>query len=151
MVTFIGNCSAKLDDKGRVVFPSPLKSLMPPSGDMRFVLKKNLFKDCLDMFTFEEWERQSSEMYGKLNIMFNKDHDSLWSEFWRESAVVKPDEKLGRITIPRKLLGSIGITKEVVFAGCGYKIEIWAEDKYEYERVSHDKLLEIAAKLSENR
>ena len=137
MVTFIGNCSAKLDDKGRVVFPSPLKSLMPPSGDMRFVLKKNLFK--------------SSEMYGKLNIMFNKDHDSLWSEFWRESAVVKPDEKLGRITIPRKLLESIGITKEVVFAGCGYKIEIWAEDKYESERVSHDKLLEIAAKLSENR
>ena len=113
--------------------------------------KKNLFKDCLDMFTFEEWERQSSEMYGKLNIMFNKDHDSLWSEFWRESAVVRPDEKLGRITIPRKLLESIGITKEVVFAGCGYKIEIWAEDRYESGRVSHDKLLEIAAKLSENR
>jgi len=150
MTAFIGKYSAKTDDKGRLVFPSAFKGLMPADGDMRLVVKKNLFADCLDMFTFSEWERQSQEMYGKLNVMFNSEHALLWREFMRDSAVVEPDGKLGRINIPGELLESIGITKEVVFSGSGYKIEIWAKERYEASEVSREKLLEIAGKLSEN-
>ena len=54
MITFIGEYSGKIDDKGRVVFPSPFKSLMPSEGDQRFVIKKDIFADCLEMYTFEE-------------------------------------------------------------------------------------------------
>lgn len=150
MTAFIGKYSAKIDDKGRIVFPAAFKGLMPAEGDMRFVVKKNLFADCLDMFTFSEWERQSQEMYGKLNVMFNSEHATLWREFMRDSAVVEPDGKLGRISIPSEMLQSIGITKEVVFSGNGYKVEIWAKERYEASAVPRERLLEIAGKLSEN-
>ena len=79
MVTFIGEYSGKIDDKGRVVFPSPFKSLMPSEGDQRLVVKKDIFEDCLEMYTFEEWERQSEEVKSKLNF-FNRAHAAFWKE-----------------------------------------------------------------------
>ena len=48
MVTFIGKYSSKVDDKGRMVFPAPLKGSVPPGSDMRFVIKKSLYDDCLE-------------------------------------------------------------------------------------------------------
>lgn len=148
MITFIGEYSAKLDDKCRVVFPAPFKSLMPTDGDMRFVVKKDIFEDCLEMYTFEEWERQSQEVKSKLNF-FNRSHASFWREYMRDRAIVEPDSKLGRISIPRKLLESIGVTKEIVFSGSDYKIEIWAKEKYEASAISNEEFLNIAGQLSQ--
>lgn len=148
MITFIGEYSAKLDDKGRVVFPAPFKSLMPTDGDMRFVIKKDIFEDCLEMFTFEEWERQSQEVKSKLNF-FNRSHAAFWREYMRDRAIVEPDSKLGRITIPKKLLESIGVRKEIVFSGSDYKIEIWANEKYEASAISNEEFLNIAGQLSQ--
>ncbi|MDD7456776.1 MAG: protein mraZ [Bacteroidales bacterium] len=150
MITFIGEYSAKLDDKCRVVFPAPFKSLMPTDGDMRFVIKKDIFEDCLEMYTFEEWERQSQEVKSKLNF-FNRSHASFWREYMRDRAIVEPDSKLGRISIPRKLLESIGVTKEIVFSGSDYKIEIWAKEKYEASAISNEEFLNIAGQLSQER
>ena len=148
MITFIGEYSAKLDDKCRVVFPAPFKSLMPSDRDMRFVIKKDIFEDCLEMYTFEEWERQSQEVKSKLNF-FNRSHASFWREYMRDRAIVEPDSKLGRISIPRKLLESIGVTKEIVFSGSDYKIEIWAKEKYEASAISNEEFLNIAGQLSQ--
>lgn len=148
MITFIGEYSAKLDDKCRVVFPAPFKSLMPTDGDMRFVIKKDIFEDCLEMYTFEEWERQSQEVKSKLNL-FNRSHASFWREYMRDRAIVEPDSKLGRISIPRKLLESIGVTKEIVFSGSDYKIEIWTKEKYEASAISNEEFLNIAGQLSQ--
>ena len=150
MITFIGEYTARIDDKGRVVFPSPLKSLMDAGGDMRFVVKKDIFTSCLEMYTFEEWERQSEKVKSKLNI-FNRAHAAFWREYMRDRAIVEPDAKLGRLSIPKKLLESIGVTKEVVFSGNDYKIEIWAKEKYEAARISNEEFLNIAGQLSQER
>ena len=150
MITFIGEYSAKIDDKGRVVFPSPFKSLIPAEGDARFVVKKDIFEDCLEMYTFEEWERQSEEVKSKLNF-FNRAHAAFWREYMRNRAIVEPDAKLGRISIPKKLLESIGVTKEVVFSGNDYKIEIWAKERYEASEISNEEFLNIAGQLSQQR
>lgn len=150
MITFIGEYGAKLDDKGRVVFPSPFKSLMPADGDMRFVIRKDIFEDCLEMFTFEEWQRRSEEVKSKLDL-FNKEHAVFWREYMRNRAIVEPDGKLGRISIPRKLLETIGVTKEVVFSGNDYKIEIWSKEKYEASEISNAEYIAIAGRLSQQR
>ena len=150
MITFIGEYTSKIDDKGRVVFPAPFKSLMDPEGDKRFVLKKDIFSPCLEMYTFEEWERQSEQVKSKLNI-FNRAHAAFWREYMRNRAVVEPDARLGRISIPKKLLESIGVTKEVVFSGNDYKIEIWAKEQYEASAISNDEFLNIAGQLSQER
>jgi MraZ protein len=147
MITFIGEYTARIDDKGRVVFPSPLKSLMDAGGDMRFVLKKDIFSDCLQMFTFEEWERQSGEVKSKLNF-FNRAHAAFWREYMRDCVMVEPDAKLGRIMIPRYLLDAIGVKKDVAFSGINYKIEIWAEEKYQSSQISKEQYVAIAKSLS---
>ena len=148
MVKFIGEHIARIDDKGRVVFPAALKSMVPDGADMRFVVKKDIFEDCLEMFTFEEWERRSEEVKSKLNF-FNREHAMFWREYMRNRAIVEPDAKVGRITIPVKLLEAIGVMKEVVFSGNDHKIEIWAKEKYEESAISNEEYIAIAGKLSQ--
>ena len=114
MVKFIGEYSGKIDDKGRMIFPSAFKNLLSDEGDMRFVVKKDIYEDCLEMYTFSEWERQSEVLKSKLNFL-NRDHSAFWRKYMRDRAVVEPDSKLGRISIPKRLLESIGAEKEVVF------------------------------------
>jgi len=65
---FIGEHIAKLDDKGRIVFPSSLKALAKREGEakLRFVLKKDLFSHCLEIYTYEEWELQSEAVKARL-------------------------------------------------------------------------------------
>ena len=150
MVKFIGEYTAKVDDKGRIVFPAALKSRMGADDPMMFVVKKDIFADCLEMYTYSEWERQSEETKAKLNF-FNKAHAEFWREYMRNRAVVEPDGKLGRISIPKKLLDSIGVAKEVVFSGNDHKIEIWAKDKYEASGISNEEYLSLAGMLSEIR
>lgn len=67
----------------------------------------------------------------------------------RNRAIVEPDAKVGRITIPVKLLEAIGVMKEVVFSGNDHKIEIWAKEKYEESAISNEEYIAIAAKLSQ--
>jgi MraZ protein len=148
MVTFIGEYTSKIDDKGRMVFPAPLKGMLPPGSDMRFVIKKDLFEPCLQMYTLEEWEHTSAEVKSKLNF-FNRQHAIFWREYMRDRDVVEPDAKLGRITVSRKLLDAIGVTKEVVFYGNDFKIEIWAKEEFEKERISNEEYIAIAESLSD--
>ena len=148
MVTFIGEYTSKIDDKGRMVFPAPLKGVLPPGSDMRFVIKKDLFEPCLQMYTLEEWDNQSAEVKSKLNF-FNRQHAIFWREYMRDRDVVEPDAKLGRITVSRKLLDAIGVTKEVVFSGNDFKIEIWAKEEFENRRIPNDEYIAIAESLSD--
>ena len=145
---FIGEHTAKLDDKGRLVFPSPLKALSESgrAGKLSFVLKKNLFRGCLEMYTKEEWERQSEAVKARLNF-FNRKHDIFWDNYNRDTAPVEPDEKMGRITIPKRLLEMIDVNKEVVFAGNGFKIEVWAKERYSDTQLSESEFTALAEEI----
>ena len=146
MVKFIGEYIGKLDDKGRVVFPADFKSLMD-AADTRLVIRKDVYEPCLEMFTYEEWERQSEELKARLNF-FNREHARFWREYMRNRALVEPDGKLGRITIPKKLLQDIGVQKEIVFFGNDHKIEIWSKENFERESLTADGLAALAETLS---
>ena len=150
MVTFYGKYTSKLDDKGRLVLPAPLKGALPEGGDMRFVVRKDIFASCLEMYTYEEWERQAAEVRARLNF-FNVEHATFWRAYMRDCVIVEPDAKFGRITISKELLESIGVTKEVEFVGNGFKIEIWAKEAYESSRISNEDFVAIAGKLPDNR
>ena len=151
MIKFFGEHTAKVDDKGRMVFPAAYKSIMPAEGDMRFVVRKDTFANCLEMYTYSEWERQSEEVRSRLNPAFNESHAKFWRAYLHNCAVVEPDAKLGRISIPKKLLELIGVTKEVVFSGNDYKIEIWAKEKFESSVISNEEFISIAGSLSDLR
>ncbi|MGN0191235.1 MAG: division/cell wall cluster transcriptional repressor MraZ [Candidatus Cryptobacteroides sp.] len=147
MASFIGQYEAKIDDKGRLVFPAAFKSLLPAGEVPRLVIKKNIFEDCLEMYTGKEWERQSEELKSKLNFL-NKDHAAFWRKYMRDCAEVTLDARIGRFAIPRNLLEKIGVTKEVVFSGNDYKIELWAKEKFAASEISDEAYLKIAGTLS---
>ena len=65
----------------------------------------------------------------------------------RDRALVVRDEQYGRITIPKELLDSVGIQKEVVFAGKDFKIEIWAKEKNEAGKISENEFVDLAQKI----
>ena len=58
MVTFYGKYPARIDDKGRIVLPAAIRRDMPAGGDMRFVIKKSIYDSCLEMYTYEVWNRE---------------------------------------------------------------------------------------------
>ena len=150
MVKFIGEYTGKVDDKGRLIFPAAFKAILPADGPMELVVKKDIYADCLEVWTYTEWERQSEALMAKLNF-FNENHARFWRMYTRNRAKVQPDEKLGRISIPKQLLDSIGVTKEVVFSGCDHKIEIWAKEKYESSEISNEEYISLAGMLSDLR
>ena len=146
MAKFIGEYSVKIDDKGRMIFPSAFKSVFDPSEKIILVVKKDIFEDCLQMYTYTQWEKESDEVKSRLNF-FRKEHAEFWREYMRDRAVVEPDEKLGRITIPKKILESIGATKEMIFVGCDHKIEIWAKEKYNQKQMSSEEFINLAQNI----
>lgn len=147
MVTFIGKAIAKKDDKGRIVFPSLFKSAMPTDEKMTFVIHKDIYSDCLEMYTFAEWQRQSEAIKAKLNLLDER-HAKFWRRYMLDRAIVTPDAKLSRISIPTELLDKIGVNKEVVFLGGDYKIEIWAKEKFDSQMISDDEYKSMAEELS---
>lgn len=149
MVKFIGEYTVKLDDKGRLVFPAAFKALMPSDKPMRFVVKKNMFANCLDMFTYEEWDRQSEEVKSKINFFTDKGQQ-FWRKYTEGRVLVEPDAKVGRITISKKLLDAIGVTKEVLFVGSDHKIEIWAGESSVSGGMSDEEFAAEAALLFGN-
>ena len=148
MDRFVGEYTAKVDDKGRVVFPAAFKNCMAGSEDLKFVIRKENFSLCLEMFTSSEWDRQAEEVRAKINPAFNRKHADLWRAYMYNSATVEPDAKFGRISIPKKLMEMIGIQKEVVFYGVGYKIEIWAKENFESGIISSDEFVSMLSDLA---
>lgn len=163
MVKFIGEYEAKIDDKGRVVVPSAFKAIVLQEGnqegiqeknqeenqqqkEIKFVIKKDLYAPCLNMFTYEQWSEESEKMRGKLNL-FRKEDAAWYREYMMDRALVCADLKVGRIIIPRQLLAKIGAEKELVFSGNDFKIEIWAKQKYGKERMDEQAFAALTEKL----
>ncbi len=128
MQTLLGTYEAKIDAKGRFMFPAPFKGQMKDEISAGFVIKRSIFKRCLELFPMEAWQAESA-MVMKLN-MFKKKNAEFATKFM---AGVKPIELdgTGRILIPKDLLKYAGITKEIVLTSVVNRIEIWDKEAYE--------------------
>ena len=153
MTRFFGKTTGKVDDKGRIVFPAVYRDAMARGGesDMTLIIKKNVQGTCLNLFTLEEWVRRSDKILDGLDTELNSEHAAFWSTYNDGVYTIVPDGKLGRLNIPSELLEQTGITKEVVFAGVGYKIEIWPKERRESAIMSDSAFKETAARLSAKR
>ncbi|HAB50923.1 MAG TPA: cell division protein MraZ, partial [Ignavibacteriales bacterium] len=101
MTNFVGDHPCKLDGKSRILFPAALKKQMEGDND-RFVVKKDLFENCLVLYTLQEWERQNQQIRQKINT-FNKEHNAFLRGFYRGTAEVILDSS-SRLLIPKRLL-----------------------------------------------
>lgn len=129
MSSFIGDNTCKADNKCRVVVPASFRKAMVASCQSVFVLRKNVFEKCLDMYPMDEWERMIADIRSKLNL-FDAKHVAFLREFCRGTQEVEMDTN-GRVLLPRKMLEEVGIDKEMVFAGQDVLIQVWDVKTYE--------------------
>ncbi|PLX09930.1 MAG: protein mraZ [Marinilabiliales bacterium] len=140
---FVGEHSGKLDNKGRIIFPAPLKRQIPDEEQQQpMVLKKDIYDKCLILYTMSEWQYQTGILKKKLNP-FNKRHAEFLREYYRGTAELHFDSS-NRLLIPKKLLEYIGADKELVFAGQKGKIEIWSGESYNAKQISQEDFADLA-------
>ena len=145
MHIFIGDYNCKVDAKGRILFPAAFKKQMSSSSNIKFVVKNDLFENCLVLYTIEEWEKQNKIIRKKINP-YNKEHNRFLRGFYRGTAEIVLDNN-NRMLIPKRLLTEANIGKEVVLSGQDGKIEIWAKDLYDNISEHEDDFAQLAEKI----
>lgn len=128
MDAIIGTYECKVDAKGRVMLPSPLKKQLAVSLQDGFVLKRSVFQPCLELYPMAEWNVMMQKVNG-LNRFVKKNNDFI-RRFTAGVKVVEIDA-LGRMLIPKDLVGFASIAKDVVFSSAVTIVEIWDKELYE--------------------
>jgi MraZ protein len=144
MATFIGDYTCKVDVKGRIILPAAFKKQMPADAQDHFVVRKDIFENCLVLFAIEDWNRQLAKIRKKLNP-FNREQNMFLRNFFKGTAELSLDNN-NRILVPKKLMDLIGANRDVVLAGQDGRIEIWAADIYDKIDMPAEDLANLAEK-----
>lgn len=128
MNSIIGTYECKVDAKGRLLLPAPLKKQLTTSLQDGFVLKRSVFQPCLELYPMQEWNAMMSKI-NKLNRFVKKNNDFI-RRFTAGVKVVEIDN-LGRLLIPKDLTVFGSIAKDVVLASAVNIVEIWDKELYE--------------------
>lgn len=116
---FIGEYSHTIDSKGRLIVPSKFREQL---GD-EFVVTKG-FEGCLYVYENSEWNSFGEKLHA---LSITDPNARTITRFFLTGASACEVDKQGRILIPAVLREFANLTKNVVLAGNGSRIEIWDE------------------------
>ena len=133
--SIIGTYECKVDAKGRLLLPAPLKKQLASSLQDGFVLKRSVFQPCLELYPMSEWNIMMLKI-NKLNRFVKKNNDFI-RRFTAGVKVVEIDN-LGRLLIPKDLVAFGNVTKDVVLSSAVNIVEIWDKDLYEKSLDNND-------------
>ncbi len=147
MTNLIGTFECKVDAKGRLMLPSPLKKQLQAVLSDGLVLKRSLFQNCIEMHPMNEWE----EMMKKINSInrFKKKNNDFIRKFMAGVKMIEVDAN-ARLLIPRELVQFAGIKKEVVLTSNVNMVEIWDKQRYEEALEQVDDFAELAEEVMGN-
>ena len=145
MATFIGDYACKVDVKGRIILPMAFKKRMPCDAQDHFVVQKDIFENCLVLYSIEDWNRQVL-MIRKRVSRFKREGNAFVRNFFKDSAELLLDNN-NRMLVPKKLMDIIGAGRDVVLAGQDGRIEIWAADAYEKIKMPAEDYATLAENL----
>jgi len=126
--TIVGTYECKVDAKGRLLLPAPLKKQLSASLQDGFVLKRSVFQPCLELYPMAEWNVLMNKVH-KLN-RFKKQNNDFIRRFTAGVKVVEIDA-LGRLLVPKDLVLFASISKDIVLSSAINIVEIWDKDLYE--------------------
>ena len=135
---FAGEYLCKLDEKGRVIVPSPMRERLETEGNGVVFLKGP--EQSLWIYSTAEWARVLERTKTKLD----EDQSRLFMHFIVSEAGTSDVDKAGRILIPTRLRKLIPVEEdqEIILVGLYNRMEVWnpsewrrylskTEDKYE--------------------
>ncbi len=126
----IGQYQCKLDAKGRLMLPADFKEQLGDLAGEGFVLRPGLFSKCLELYTMSDWV-QTQDKLRSLN-QFVRSNVELVRKYNAGAKMVKVDGS-GRLQIPKNLIESGGLQKEVVLTSLTVKMELWDKASYDEE------------------
>ena len=118
MINLIGAYECKADAKGRLMLPAGIKKQLTPLLKDGFILKRSIFRPCLELYPMSEWNLLVKDV-NELNRFVKENLD-----FIRMFTTgLKPIEldSTGRVLIPKDLIEFSGIKKNI---GLVYKLVI---------------------------
>jgi len=144
MTGFLGEYEARLDAKGRFLFPAGFKKQLPEQA-APFVLNRG-FEKCLILYTAESW----APLFLRLSQL--NDFDPKTREFKRyflNGATPVDFDSAGRLLIPKNLMEYAGLDKEIILASAIEKIEIWNKSNYQqfFDNVTPESYSHLAAQV----
>ena len=126
---FMGEFNHSIDAKGRIIVPAKFREDL---GE-EFVVTLGL-DGCLFLYPDSEWR----EFVEQLKHLPGNRQARQLQRYFLAGATTCEIDKQGRITIDTGLLRRVGITKDIVLVGNGYKLLIWDAEKYEEKQRSID-------------
>jgi MraZ protein len=121
MASFKGTYTSTIDDKRRLKLPKKLREAVLASSNEHFVIGPG-YDGCVFLFPVDEWAKQEEKLRNlKVDL---GEHRFLERVFVPASEDVRID-RVGRLTIPERLLSSAKIKKEVLILGILSRIELW--------------------------
>lgn len=145
MATFIGDYTCKADVKGRIILPAAFKKQIPADAQDHFVVRKDIFENCLVLYSIEDWNAQLTRIRKKMNP-YNREHNMFLRNFFKGTAELILDNN-NRLLIPRRLMEMIGANRDLVLAGQEGRIEIWDADAYNKIDMPAEDFANLAEKL----
>jgi len=145
MATFIGDYTCKVDAKGRIILPMVFKKQMPADARDHFVVRKDIFENCLVLYSIEDWNVQLEKIRKRINP-YNREHNKFLRNFFKGTAELSLDAN-NRLLLPKRLLDLIGADRDVVLAGQDGRIEIWPADAYDKLDMASEDFANLAEKL----
>lgn len=128
MLNLLGEYDCKMDAKGRLMFPAPLKRQLEDVLHEGFVINRDLFVNCLVLYPAQQWSEVSGQL-GKLNRFIEK--NVRFIRRFNNGATPVALDGTGRLLVPGALAKYADVTKEVKLMGNGDRIEIWSKARYE--------------------
>jgi MraZ protein len=139
---FLGEYRHTLDPKGRLTVPSSLR----PDLSATFYATRGLDR-CIFIYTIEEWENLVENIHA---LPFMKGDVRSFNRVFFSGASLLEMDKQGRVLLPANLKEYAGIDKDIVIAGVGSRLELWAAASWEQELAqAADSFESITEKLVE--
>lgn len=126
---FRGQFAHTIDAKGRVSLPARFRDLLV-ADDPRFVLTPALFDPCLHVYPMRTWE----QLEHKLGELPSFDPNIVrFRRLYLSAAIECELDKAGRVLVPPALRDRAVLAKDVLWAGMGRTVELWAREKWDAE------------------
>ena len=124
---FRGHFEHAIDAKGRTSLPSRFREVLAATGDPRLVLTPSPFDACLHLFPMKAWE----EFEAKIAALPQFEPNVIKLRRLYVSAAVECEvDKQGRVLVPNSLRDHAMLQKDVLWAGMGQMVELWAREKW---------------------
>ena len=139
----LGKEYCKLDPNGRFKLPIALKRQLQ-SDDTRFVVKPSIYAECLELWTYANFEAEIAKLKSKLNPYSVEDRKLLRK--LSEGNIVELDTN-DRLVIPAEQKSYLKSGKELVLLSLGDWIEIW--DRNTFQSTMNEQGTDYAAQANE--